>query len=204
MKKVAFLVVFFASFTASLYAGEFQKSISNKLFEQIPNVGLLAKSDKAEKNIETLLENGANPNAQRDGKTAVMHLIENTNNPRATLRVLDLLTDNLYNKDIDFIADNGMTALTFAASKGNFDTIEALKRAGAKPKNKDAYGMKFTDYIEENRTINHNELEKLRKERGKKYLQEKFKKEIEEFEEIPSKEALEEEEFGEWEIINGN
>lgn len=213
MKKVLIFLLLFTSFTSKIRANNEESALirnfNKKLFEEIPHVGEHAKAVQAAKNIKLLLQRGANPNAQQNGKTAVMYLIENTNNPRETVRMLrKFFLNTKYNKDIDFTADNGMTALTFAASVGSQDAILSLLAKGADANKKDDYKMTYTDYIDENQKYmyrgGYKDLEKIRNERRIKHAREKYKEELEEFEEIAipegEKEPLEEE----WIMIDGD
>ncbi len=135
-----------------------------------------------------------NPNIQIDGKTLLMYFMEKVTGNRieALKRLLKVL--NNYMMDINVIADNGMTALTFAASRNDNEMVEGLITYGKADVNQpDAFGKTYRDYLIEN--------EIKRKEKVEEELRR-------EFEFIRTKEELEEErekelekELEEWEII---
>ena len=161
MKRL-FLPLIAAFLTTSIYA-------NSKLDEQLINV-ILQKGPNRPSKVENLLLEGANPNAQRDGKTAIMHQIEHFSE-RVDASVLEFLLDEARKKNaIDFIAGNGMTALTFAADLGYADPINLLLSAGADTEKKDGYGKTMDYYV----STNIAQRKKERHEREMKRLQEEF------------------------------
>ncbi len=152
--------------------------------------------------VREQLEKGANPNAQKKGKTAIMQVIEEKYAGKNRIKPLLLLLERTNN--VDFVADNGMTALTFAASLGDDDMVNVLLENGANRYKKDAYGMDYLDYIVENEIYENkpNELKAIRIEREKNLLN----KELSEFEVIRLRHEIEEEEYErreqkEWEKV---
>jgi ankyrin repeat protein len=204
-KLLLFVLTTFSSIQL-VQAVSFQDSMNKKLFEEINKIGV--NSDALAK-IEVFLKY-ANPNTQQNGKTATMRLIERRLSSIASLLISPDIINALalllkFNKDIDFIADNGMTALTFAASLNDVVIVKQLINAGADPLKEDAFGMTYQDYLDENKSLEYPERMKVREERRKEYqektLNEEFEEELEEFEKLPTKAELEEE-IEEWEIIN--
>ncbi len=160
MKKI--VVIILAFLTGAMYA-------NSERDQQLIDV-ILQRGSNRPTMVETLLLLGANPNAQRDGKTAIMHQIENFTD-RVDASILEYLLETARkNNGLDFIAGNGMTALTFAADFGYTDPMNLLLSAGADSEVKDAYGKTMDDYLATNRV----QREKERKERELARLQKEF------------------------------
>ncbi len=116
--------------------------------------------------VEDLVLKGANPNAQENGKTAIMYQIEHTNY-RAEIAALEHLLEKASAlKAIDFIAGNGMTALTFAADLGNEAAMERIISFGGKGSKKDAFGKTMQDYL--NVDPKQRDLDRIKRENARK------------------------------------
>lgn len=135
-------------------------NLDNELFDAIYS--------ESPNRVENLLDEGANPNAQQNGKTAIMVALENIKG-RLSTNVLQHLLDAASKKKgaLDFIADNGMTALTFAAELGQGDLVNMIIQYGAKGKVKNRFGKTVEYYLNLNRAARENE---------------KFERELKEFE----------------------
>ena len=118
-------------------------NVDNELFDAIYS--------ESPNRVEGLLLEGANPNAQQNGKTAIMVALENIKGRRSE-NVLELLLDEARKKRaLDFIADNGMTALTFAAELGLADQVNKIIGYGAKGKTPNRFGKTAGYYLNLNR-----------------------------------------------------
>lgn len=124
--------------------------------------------------IEDVLKLGIDPNIQRNDKTALMHIIEKQRAGTSRFKGIKKLLNK--GADVDLIADNGMTALTFAASLGDQDMINFLLDY-AQANKKDAYGMDYFDYLVENKEYKNNLqlLKEIRIEREKNLSLAEFK-----------------------------
>lgn len=118
-------------------------NLDNELFDAIYS--------ESPNRVENLLDEGANPNAQQNGKTAIMVALENIKGRLSTNVLEHLLEKARKNRDLDFIADNGMTALTFAAELGQGDLVNMIIGYGAKGKVKNRFGKTVEYYLHLNR-----------------------------------------------------
>lgn len=154
-------------------------NLDNELFEAI-------RSERPDSEVvHDLLRDGANPNAQQDGETAIMVAIK-LYRTRERHDILDeLINAAKKTKSLDFIADNGMTALTYAADLNKSEAIELLLKRGAKRDKADVFNHTFNYYL----NLSENERAVQRSDR-------EFKRELKKFEiiERPAEE--------EWTIID--
>ena len=154
MKKVLLLILAFLTISLNATSAQDKQLIDT----------ILQKGPNRPAKVEALLLEGANPNAQRDGKTAIMHQIEHFTE-RVDASVLEYLLEAARkNNGLDFLAGNGMTALTFATDLGYSDPINLVLSAGADQEAKDAYGKTMNNYLATN-------LEQRKKERKERELQ---------------------------------
>jgi len=152
----------------------------NKLLEAVKNRELQNRPNLVDK----LLEQGANPNVQENGKTAIMYLIENLSDRVDTFVLQKLLERAKKLNTIDLIAGNGMTAFTFAADLGNMTAIEELSRFEADASIKDAFDRTVQDYLQDNLKLSYKQRELNRKQRELARKNAELDRDIQEFEEI--------------------
>lgn len=136
MKHITFLLL--TSCIVSIYA---KNGFDAELFDAI-------RSENPDPEVvHDLLQTGANPNAQQDGETAIMVAIR-LYKPRIRHSILEeLINKAKKDKSLNFIADNKMTALTFAALLYKPDVIELLFRYGAKRNQADGFGHTMDYYM---------------------------------------------------------
>lgn len=208
IKKLFSITILLLSVLFSVEANNY----NNLLYVAIDKIGI---DFNVPRYIKNYLKKGANSNAEFDGKTLVMYALDKTSAGRDRTRALNkLLSAKRYNPespfDINYVGDNGMTALTYAGALGDFSMIDLLIKRGANPAKKDAYGMTYQDYLEESRKYDkyrggYRDLQKIREARkqelGKEKLEQELEKELSNFTELPSKEEIEE---GEWEMIEND